>query len=112
MRVHRNAKTTPKMRQLIVTRVAASALFYFAPPHQPEFPAYVGVGIGAFVPHGGGFATRTGGRLTAGMEGSGDRWTVSLEVEADLTSGKPLDRFPLKDLLPTGRVGIAIRRHF
>ena len=34
------------------------------------------------------------------------------EVELDLTSGKPLDRFPDKDLLPTGRVGIAIRRRF
>ena len=56
--------------------------------------------------------TRMGTRVIAGMEGSGDRWTVGLEVELDLTSGKPLDRLPGKDLLPTGRVGIAIRRHF
>ena len=95
-----------------VTRVAASALLYFAPAHRPEFPAYVGLGIGAFVPHGDGFPTRMGARLIAGMEGSGDRWTVGLEVELDLTPGTPLDRFPGKDLLPTGRVGIAIRRHF
>jgi hypothetical protein len=97
--------------QPTVTRVAASALFYFAPPYQPEFPAYVGVGIGAFVPHGDGFPTRRGARVIAGMEGSGDRWTVGLEVELDLTPGKP-DRVDHKDLLPTGRVGIAIRRHF
>lgn len=95
-----------------VTRVAASALFYFAPRHQPDFPAYVGLGIGAFVPHGDGFPTRMGARVIAGMEGSVDRWTVGLEGELDLTPGTPLDRFPGKDLLPTGRVGIAIRRHF
>ena len=95
-----------------VTRLAASALFYFAPHYRPEFPAYLGVGIGAFVPHDDGFATRMGARLIAGMEGSGDRWTVGLEIELDLTAGTPLDRFPRKDLLPTGRVGIAIRRHF
>jgi hypothetical protein len=94
-----------------VTRVAAAALFYFAPRHQPEFPAYVGMGVGAFIPHGDGFPTRMGARVIAGMEGSGDRWTVGLEVELDLTSGK-LDRFSRKDLLPTGRVGIAIRRRF
>jgi hypothetical protein len=94
-----------------VTRLAASTLFYFAPSHKLEFPAYLGVGIGAFVPHGNGFAARMGARLIAGMEGSADRWTVGLEGELDLTSGKPLDR-PGKDLLPTGRVGIAIRRRF
>ena len=90
-----------------VTRAAASALFYFAPSYRPEFPAYVGVGIGAYVPHGDGFPTRIGTRLIAGMEGSGNRWTVGLEGELDFTHG---DR--RKDLLPTMRVGIAIRRHF
>ena len=94
-----------------VTRVAASALFSFAPRHQPELPAYVGVGIAAFVPHGDGFPTRVGGRVVAGMELSVDRWTVGPEIELDFTSGK-LDRFRRKDLVPTGRVGIAIRRHF
>jgi hypothetical protein len=94
-----------------VTRVAASALFYFAPRERPEFPAYVGVGIGAFVPHGDGFTTRIGPRLTLGMEGSVDRWTVGPELEFELSPGN-LDRFRRKDLLPTARVGIAIRRQF
>lgn len=95
-----------------VTRLAASALFYFAPRHQPELPAYVGVGLGAFVPHDDGFPTRMGARVIAGMELSLDRWTVGPEVELDLTSGKPIEGFPGKDLLPTGRLGIAIRRRF
>jgi hypothetical protein len=94
-----------------VTRVAASALFYFAPRERPEFPAYVGVGIGAFVPHDDGFTTRIGPRLTLGMEGSVDRWMVGPELEFELSPGN-LDRFRRKDLLPTARVGIAIRRHF
>ena len=92
-----------------VTRVAASALFYFAPRHQPELPAYVGAGIAAFVPHGDGFPARVGGRVIAGMELSVDRWTVGPEIEFDLTPGELAQR---KDLLPTGRIGIAIRRHF
>jgi hypothetical protein len=95
-----------------VTRAAASALFYFAPAHQPDFPAYVGVGVGAFVPHADDFPTRMGARLILGMEGYADRWTVGVELEFDFTSGKPLDGFPNKDLLPTARVGIAIRRRF
>ena len=94
-----------------VTRIAASALFYFAPRDLPEFPAYVGVGIGAFVPHDDGFRTRMGTRLTLGMELTVDRWTVGPEIELDLTSGKR-DQFRRTDLVPTGRVGIAIRRHF
>ena len=94
-----------------VTRVAASALFYFAPRDRPEFPAYVGVGLGAFVPHGDGFTTRIGPRLTLGMEGSVDRWTVGPELEFDLSPGK-LDQFRRKDLLPAARIGVAIRRHF
>jgi len=95
----------------MVTRVAASALFYFAPRHQPEFPAYVGVGIGVSVPHDDRFPARVGTRLSFGMELSVDRWTVGPEVEFDLTQNK-LDRFRRNDLVPTGRVGIAIRRHF
>jgi len=94
-----------------VTRVAASALFYFSHRNQPEFPAYVGVGIGAFVPHDDGFRTRVGTRLTLGMELTVDRWTVGPELELDLTPGK-LDQFRRTDLVPTGRVGIAIRRGF
>jgi hypothetical protein len=94
-----------------VTRVGVSALFYFAPRHQPELPAYVGVGIAAFVPHADGFAARVGGRLILGMELSVERWTAGPEIEFDLTPGK-LDRFQRKELVPTFRVGIAIRRHF
>jgi hypothetical protein len=45
------------------------------------------------------------------MERSGDRWTVGPELEIDLSPGK-LDRFVRKDLLPTVRIGIALRRHF
>jgi hypothetical protein len=45
------------------------------------------------------------------MEGSVDRWTVGPELEFDLSPGK-LDQFRRTDLLPTARIGVAIRRHF
>ena len=94
-----------------VTRFGASALLYFARRGRPEFPVYVGVGMGAFVPHGEDFPARMGKRLIVGMELSGDRWTVGPELEIDFSPGK-LDRFVRKDLVPTMRIGIAIRRHF
>ena len=95
-----------------VTRFGASALLYFARRGLPEFPAYVGVGIGAFVPHGDDVPTRTGKRVILGMELSGDRWTVGPEIEIDLSSPGKLERFGRKDLVPTIRMGLAIRRHF
>jgi hypothetical protein len=98
-----------------VTRFAASALLFMAPRvhgrSRPEFPTYLGVGIGAYVPHGAGFAARTGVRVIAGMELSGEKWTAGPEFEADLTN-RTLDQFVRKDLLPTFRIGFAIRRHF
>ena len=94
-----------------VTRVAASALFYFAPRHAPELPAYVGVGVGVFVPHNEGYPTRVGGRLTLGMELTLDRWTAGPELEFDLTHGE-LDQFRREDLAPTMRMGVALRRRF
>ena len=94
-----------------VTRLAASALLYFAPRDMPELPAYVGVGIGAFLPQGDDVPDRIGKRLIIGMELSGDGWAVGPEVEFDLTHSK-LDPFVRHDLLPTFRIGIAVRRHF
>jgi hypothetical protein len=94
-----------------VTRVAASALLFVAPRHAPDLPWFIGIGIGAFVPHGSEFRTRRGARLIIGMEGVFDRWAIGPEVEADLTNGA-LDRTVRKDLLPTFRVGIAVRRQF
>jgi hypothetical protein len=94
-----------------VTRVAGSALLYFAPRDMPWFPAYVGIGIGKFMPHSEDFTARMGERLILGMEVSGDDWTIGPELEFDLTRGK-LDQFVRKDPLPTFRVGVAFRRHF
>ena len=95
----------------MVTRVAASALFYFAPSHAPELPAYLGLSVAAFVPHEEGVETRVGARLTLGMEVTLDRWTAGPELEFDLPPGK-LDQFRQKDLVPTIRWGVAIRRRF
>jgi len=94
-----------------VTRFAASGQLYFWRRGRPASSSYVGVGIAAFVPHGDDFATRTGKRLILGMEHSGDRWTVGPEIEIDLPPGQ-LDRFGRRGLVPTVRVGIAIRRNF
>ena len=95
-----------------VTRLAISALFFIPTRDvRPILEPYVGIGIGAFVPRGAAINTQTGRRLILGMEGSGESWTVGTEVEVDFTTGDdgPSVR---DDLLPTFRIGLALRRRF
>jgi hypothetical protein len=76
-----------------------------------RFVSLVRVGVGAFVPHGDDFAALMGKRLILGMEHSGYRWTVGPEIEIDL-SPRGRDRFGRRNLVPTMRMGIALRRNF
>jgi hypothetical protein len=101
----------------VVTRLGASALIFIRSRY--DLRPYVGLGLSAYVPRGGTFTTRTGRRLIAGAEGSGERWTVGLEVEIDLprqdeVGGHPSRFVPFvnNELFPAGRIGIAVRRRF
>ena len=91
-----------------VTRLAASALWFIRVPHIVK--PYVGLGAAAYLPGTGNFSAQRGARLTLGMEGSGERWTVGVEVELDLTDGR--NRPFVDALYPTGRIGLALRRAF
>jgi hypothetical protein len=97
-----------------VTRLAASAIVFIPPRYpQDDLRPYVGVGLSAYLPRGVGVNTRTGTRLIAGLEGSGERWTVGLEVELDLPRLNNVDRPAIgDDLFLAGRIGIAVRRRF
>lgn len=98
-------------RDPTVTRLAASALVFL--PSRPEIKPYVGLGIARYLPRGGGLTAQTGQHLIAGMEGSGERWTIGVELEFDFPSKKAFDRPLVEDeLFPTGRIGLAIRRAF
>lgn len=95
----------------IVTRLAASAIVFIRSPR--DLKPYVGVGVAAYVPRGIDWNTRRGGRLILGMEGSGERWTIGLEVELDLPNESPNARRGIDDdLYMAGRIGLALRRRF
>jgi hypothetical protein len=96
-----------------VTRLAASALVFFRPRHaQDDLRPYVGIGRGAYIPRGADSKARTGTRLIAGLEGSGERWTVGVEIEIDLPRPHHVRPSVGGDLFPDGRIGMALRRRF
>jgi hypothetical protein len=95
-----------------ITR-AGAAVILMRPRIGPEdVRGYVGLGISAYLPHRVDLSTQSGLRLIIGMEGSGERWTVGPEIELDLPKSKDTAGFQRTELLPTGRIGIAIRRRF
>jgi hypothetical protein len=96
-----------------VTRLGASAIVFI--PSNPNYDVrpYVGLGLARYIPRGAGWNAQTGKRLIGGMEGSGERWTVGVEVEIELPRPNAVDDPSVnRELLPTGRIGIAIRRRF
>jgi hypothetical protein len=96
----------------VVTRLAASALVFIRTRH--ALKPYAGLGFSAYVPRGIDLDTQTGTRLIAGMEGSGERWTVGLEVEIDAPHLRDRERPSVNtsNLFFTGRIGLAVRRSF
>jgi hypothetical protein len=97
-------------RDPTVTRLAASALYFFAVPS--EVKPYVGLGLSRYVPRRSDVRAQTGKRVIAGMEGSGERWTVGAEVEIDLPDFPGPSEVAGGQLYPVGRIGLAIRRKF
>jgi hypothetical protein len=53
-----------------------------------------------------------GTRLILGLEGSGERWDVGPEVELELPTARESIPYVGNNLLPTARIGVAIRRRF
>jgi hypothetical protein len=62
-------------------------------------------------PHDVDMDAQRGVRLTFGLDALGDRWTIGQEVELDIPHTKGLMNTG-QDLMPSVRVGIALRRHF
>jgi hypothetical protein len=95
-----------------VTRLAASVIYFVSSP--PELRPYIGLGVSRLIPRGADLGAQTGQRLILGMEGSGERWTVGLELELDLPRNNRFDdpSVAREQLFPVGRIGLAIRRSF
>jgi hypothetical protein len=95
-----------------VTRLAASAIYYVTSP--PELRPYIGLGLSRLIPRGADLEAQTGRRLILGMEGSGERWTIGVELEFDLPRNTRSDALSVasEPLYPVGRIGLAIRRSF
>jgi hypothetical protein len=77
----------------------------------PNLRPYWGVGIARYTPHDVDMDAQRGVRLTFGLDALGDRWTIGQEVELDIPHTKGLMNTG-QDLVPSVRVGIALRRHF
>jgi hypothetical protein len=97
-----------------VTRAGAAVILMRPRLGLEDVRGYVGLGIAAYLPHRVDSRTHSGVRLILGLEGSGERWTVGPEIELDVPNmGKDAAGLERRnDLLPTGRIGIAIRRRF
>jgi hypothetical protein len=102
-----------------VTRVAASVIIggRFPPAHGLPSPDYVrwyfGAGIAAYVPHRRDMNAQRGTHLVFGVDVSGERWTIGPELDFDFPrDNDPPRPFFNDDLLPTVRIGLAVRRHF
>jgi hypothetical protein len=97
-----------------VMRMAGAVLLYV---HRPELPPnllmYGGVGFSAYLPRGVDVPRQRGTRLIFGIEGSGERWDIGPEVEVELPASRS-ESIPhiSNNLLPTARIGVAIRRRF
>jgi len=95
-----------------VMRIAGAALLFFRRPDLPNLRPYVGLGISANLPLGVHMRSQRGTRLILGLEGSGERWDVGPEVELELPSFHESIPYVGNNLLPTARIGVAIRRRF
>ena len=95
-----------------VTRVAASVLLRIVMRESlPNLRPYWGVGIARYTPHHVDMDAQRGVRLIFGLDGIGDRWTIGQEVEVEIPRTKDVPSTG-QDLVPTVRIGIAVRRHF
>ena len=96
-----------------VTRFGASAIVFIRSNPNYDVRPYVGFGLSRYVPSGIDWNAQTGKRLILGMEGSGERWTLGLEIEIELPRDNGLERPAVaNELLPTGLIGLALRRRF
>ena len=95
-----------------VIRMAGATLLFFRRPDLPNLRPYVGVGLSYNLPLGVDMLHQRSSRLILGLEGSGERWDVGPEVDFELPSFRESIPYVGNNLLPTARVGVAIRRRF
>lgn len=96
-----------------VTRASAAALLYFHDRMLPGFFGYAGLGVVATFPHHADMHTQFGPRFIVGMEGAGEIWSAGPEIQLDVPAPGPESRqFVRESLLPTARLGFAIRHRF
>jgi len=95
-----------------VTRLAGSLLFV---RRDGSLTGHFGVGLAAYLPKHVELRAQRGLRLTGGMGYSGERWAIGPELEIDLPHPtRILDaRVATRpELLPTFRLGLAVKRVF
>ena len=95
-----------------VMRMAGAALLFFRRPDLPNLRPYIGVGLSYNLPLGVDMLHQRSSRVILGLEGSGERWDVGPELDFELPSFRESIPYVGNNLLPTARIGVAIRRRF
>jgi hypothetical protein len=106
-----------------VTRAGVLAMVSERPDFRRTFNAYVGLGFAAYIPRGVAMKTQFGAHVVLGLEAIGDGWSIGPELQFDVPHPKPVpgivasglsgaDLYDGNKLMPTVRIGVAIRKQF
>ena len=107
-----------------VTRTGVLVMLSERPDYTTALKAYGGLGFAAYIPRRQDMNVHFGTRIILGLEALADGWSIGPEIQVDV----PRPRFfsnggPVRDvvdslspagkhLMPTGRIGIAVRKRF
>ena len=99
-----------------VTRAGVIMMLGERPGYGRGLKAYGGLGIAAFIPRGVEMKTQLGTRIVLGFEAIADGWSLGPELQLDVPRPKSFPDSRYFDdgmtLMPTFRIGIALRKQF
>ena len=104
-----------------VTRAGVLVMLSERPDYSSSLKAYGGLGIAAYVPRGVDMNTQFGLRIILGLEAIADGWSIGPEIQVDVPrrdtfrDSRRISVASVADgtrLMPTARVGIAVRKRF
>jgi hypothetical protein len=107
-----------------VTRTGVLVMLSERADYSSSLKAYGGLGFAVYLPRRADMNAHFGTRITLGLEAQGDGWSIGPELQIDVprprffSNGGPVKDVvdslspPGKHLMPTGRIGIAVRKRF
>jgi hypothetical protein len=104
-----------------VTRAGVMVMLSERPDYGRSMKAYGGLGVAAYIPRGVDMKAQFGTRVVLGLEAIADGWSIGPEVQIDIPrpdssrASRSIGVPPYDDgtkLMPTTRIGIAVRKRF